>query len=262
MFAQWILAIALVPFLGTSVPIKAESAATAHQSYLGIVTESQPASPEGSGVVLKWVFPNSPAAQAGLHKGDRIVKIEDQQIQDGAALAGIVGEHKPGDRITFHIQRDGKDRSLTVVLGERSELSLFPRPAAFLGVFTTPLTSELRTRLGVTADSGVVIQQVLPGTPAAQAGLAQNDVIIQCQGKPISNPRELRQAIHQAAIGTEVTLNVLRGKESKEFKVQLEANPADIIVPTAFDETQPSMPILNLLRDWLNDVGQRMRDIQ
>ncbi len=70
---------------------------------------------------------------------------------------------------------------------------------------------EGHNRLGVTVEPGVVIAEVVPGSPAAQAGLERGDVILQADGTPVVSGPQLRELIRSAATGSAVTLQVDRG---------------------------------------------------
>jgi serine protease Do len=164
-----------------------------------------------------------------MQNGDVIVKVDDKDIKDFEDLANILANHKPGNKLSFGIKRAGKDQSLSVTLGEQPRQSNAnrrrERASAFLGVQTAPLTPELKTQLGFDVDAGAVVMEVVPGTPAAKAGVEGKDVITGVNGTKIADPRELRQAIRKAGTGTEVTLEVIRGKDKKELKATLEEAP-------------------------------------
>jgi serine protease Do len=202
------------------------------KASLGVVVEPAPRDADSSGVVVGTATPDGPAAKAGIKAGDKIVKIDDTDVKQFDILAATVGKHKPGDKVTVHVLRDGQDKSFTVTLGERPEPRPMPlppglapeRPAAFLGVQTQELTAGEKERLGVTVDKGVVITDVVPQSSAARAGLKNGDVITGIDGTSVTNPEELRRAVREASVGKEVTLKVARGKEMMEIKARLGEN--------------------------------------
>jgi len=59
----------------------------------------------------------SPAAQSGLQDGDIITKINDQAIGSAGSLSSIIGQYRPGDKITLTYLRDGKEQTATITLG-------------------------------------------------------------------------------------------------------------------------------------------------
>jgi S1-C subfamily serine protease len=204
------------------------------RASLGIMVEAIPPGATTSGIVVREVPPDSPAAKAGVKAGDVIVKVGDKSINDFDALANTLAQHKPGDKLSLTVKRDGQDKTLNVTLGERqARPPVGPgggrrRATAFLGVQTQPLTPDLKNRLGVTADQGVLVTEVVPDTPAAKAGLKQEDVIITFNGKAIANPEQLREAVQQAGAGKKATIGVVRGKEKKDLTAQLEEAPGDV----------------------------------
>ncbi len=65
------------------------------------------------------ITPGGPADKAGLKPGDLITKLDDAVIDSGPTLIGEIWNHKPGDTVKLTYQRDGKERTADVVLGER-----------------------------------------------------------------------------------------------------------------------------------------------
>ncbi|GGV40068.1 S1C family serine protease [Streptomyces spectabilis] len=70
----------------------------------------------GSGPAVE---PNGPAAKAGLKSGDVITKLDETVIDSGPTLIGQIWTHKPGDTVKITYERDGKERTVDVTLGER-----------------------------------------------------------------------------------------------------------------------------------------------
>jgi serine protease Do/serine protease DegQ len=96
----------------------------------------------------------------------------------------------------------------------------------WLGVGIQPLTSELAKSFGVATGEGVLVNQVMPGSPAESAGLRSGDVIVDVDGKPIKDARALQRIIAETEIGKPIELTVLRGKERRTVKVQVAEVPA------------------------------------
>jgi serine protease Do len=66
------------------------------------------------------VINNSPASKAGLKEGDIVTKINDEKIEEGHSLIGILTNHKVGDTVTITYIRDSKEQKTTAVLEEAS----------------------------------------------------------------------------------------------------------------------------------------------
>ena len=81
--------------------------------------------------------------------------------------------------------------------------------------------AEKHNRLGVTVGNGVVVAELLPDTPAEEAGLTRGDVIEEVNGKGVVTAAQLRDAVQNAPADEDVTLTVFRAGELTEIKVRL-----------------------------------------
>jgi S1-C subfamily serine protease len=229
--------LALAGLALTLAPLRAQAPpqpARAPRVFLGVMAEATPAGATESGMLVRGVTPDSPADKAGLKPGDVIVKVGDKSVKEPEDLVAAMADRKPGDKVTFRVRRNNKDQDISVTLGERPTRrpggpggQPRERAGGFLGVQTQPLTAEARQRLGVTADHGVVVTDVLANSPADRAGLKTGDVITGAAGHDVTDAAGLREAISTAGAAKELTLNVLRGKEKKEVKARLEEPPVD-----------------------------------
>lgn len=97
----------------------------------------------------------------------------------------------------------------------------------WLGVDQTELTPELATHFGLAEPSGSLVKEVIPGSPAAKAGIQAGDVIVQWSDLPIANPHELSHAVARTEIGDTVEIVVLRQGQRQTLKVVVGQRPAD-----------------------------------
>jgi S1-C subfamily serine protease len=188
------------------------------------------------GVVVSRVEPGSAAEKAGMKAGDVVTRVGKTDIRDPEGLVNLIAQHKPGDKLSFTVLRDGKDHKLDVTLGRRRAESASPRPgasgnarpSAFLGIRAVPLDAPTLPEGVARADHGAAVMEVVPNTPASKAGLKTGDVITEVNGKRIDNPEDLREAVRRAGVGKELTVKVARGKGTKELHATLEEAPGDI----------------------------------
>lgn len=97
----------------------------------------------------------------------------------------------------------------------------------FLGIRMVGLTPDLKDRINndpnstfqVDVDSGVLIVQVVPESPAAEAGLRPGDVIFKAQDKAVKEPVEIQQAVEATGVGKPMTLEVHRNGQNREVEV-------------------------------------------
>lgn len=167
------------------------------RGYLGVRTGELVASGRGDGggarVQVLEVVPGSPAAQAGVVAQDVLVSLGGQAVTSTRQLDFLVAEAEVGGRLPLEIERGGKRQSLQVQLAELTDDAVAVRkePGHWLGLEVASLASKddhvlrLRETLGVEAGRGVIVINVEPGQPAAQAGIRPGDVVAAIEGQEI-----------------------------------------------------------------------------
>ncbi len=91
----------------------------------------------------------------------------------------------------------------------------------YLGVRYEPLNPAVAAQLGIKQTQGVLVGQVVPGSPADQAGLQENDVITAIDGQPLKEESDLAMMLNRHKPGDTVTLNILRGDQEASVQVTL-----------------------------------------
>jgi serine protease Do len=87
----------------------------------------------------------------------------------------------------------------------------------FLGIYIQPLTPELAKEFNLPDESnGALVGGVTPNSPAAKAGIEDGDVVVQFEGKKVTDSRNLQLMVAQTPPGTQVSLQVLRGEPGKK----------------------------------------------
>ncbi len=101
----------------------------------------------------------------------------------------------------------------------------------WIGVRIDEITEENVRDYGLDTPRGVGIEGVLPGQPAAQAGIRAKDVILQVDGQPIGSPRELQRVIATAPVGTPVRVSLWRDGQAQELTVTVGRSPEEDAPP-------------------------------
>ncbi|MGQ9574263.1 MAG: Do family serine endopeptidase [Thermoguttaceae bacterium] len=183
------------------------------------------------GVLVTEVFPDSPAARAGLKTGDVIVAFAGQPVPGPEELQGMVERTPIGQNVSVEVVREGRRISLQVrVEKQPADYGVRSRPAApgfsgpegsrlgRLGIDVEPLTKEVAEQLGLRSTEGVVITQVRPGSLADMAGLESGMVIVQANRKPVASAEDLRKAIEAQPLEKGLLL-LVRTAEGTRFVV-------------------------------------------
>ena len=102
-----------------------------------------------------------------------------------------------------------------------------------LGIMGTELNSELAKAMKVDAQRGAFISQVLPKSAAEKAGLKAGDVIVSMNGKPISSFASFRADVGTMAIGTKITVGILRDGKPLSVEVTLQQSTQPSQTPSA-----------------------------
>jgi serine protease Do len=106
---------------------------------------------------------------------------------------------------------------------------------AFLGIRMITLNPDLVARLNrdparlspLTVQEGVLIEEVVPGSPAEQVGLREGDVIVEIDGRPIRDAEQVQQLVDAAGVGKTLTLRVIRDGQVRIFQVKTGVLPPD-----------------------------------
>ncbi len=185
-----------------------------------------------AGAMVAEVQNDSPAKLAGIEAGDVIVKVGSQDIKTPRELARIVADTRAGTEQPVVVHRDGADKTLSV------KVTAVPDPAGTrqaevakgpqLGLALAPLDDQARQELGLPAgQKGVVIAQVQPDSPAANAGLRDGDVLEMVGNQAVSTPEQAVRALRAGtrAPGSAVALRVMRdGHQAFVALSQTDAN--------------------------------------
>ncbi len=115
-------------------------------------------------------------------------------------------------------------KTVTPIVWEIITRGYVSRP--WVGVYVAD-NDEARTYLGVEIQRGVYVFKVAPGSPAAAAGLAQGDVILEAGGTPIESGLDLRRAIRARQVGERIEITILRDGRSQTVPVQIGEMPTE-----------------------------------
>lgn len=214
-----------------------------NKGFLGITTEKT-----DGGARITDVSKGSAAEKAGLKEGDVITKIGDKNITDEDDVFDAINNYKPKDDIAISYKRDGKAADAKATLEQRS----FSRSFSFNGDkwdsgvnFTMPKMPNFpsqslgysfgRGKLGLSIedtdnDSGVKVTDVDDESVGAKAGIKEDDVITEVNGKKVKDVNEVRKELAEVKDKTSYNIKVKRNGADMnlEIKIPKKVNKAGI----------------------------------
>lgn len=95
----------------------------------------------------------------------------------------------------------------------------------WLGVALQPLSPDLAQSLGLAGTNGAVVGSTITGSPAAQAGLQQGDVIVTYDSTPVDDYRHVQRLVAETRVGKSVTLQIMRKKQKMDLAVTIAEVP-------------------------------------
>jgi hypothetical protein len=175
-----------------------------------------------NGVLVSDVIKDLPADKAGIKPGDVIIEFSGKPVQKADELQERVGKESPGTKVEIAILCEGKKKILTVILAEISSTEK-------LGITVQNLTEELASRYSFEGFKGVIVTQVVAGSPAAMAGIQLGSLIQEVNHKSIENTKEFTEEIDRAV------------KEGRVlFRIRYENSSIFIILPLILERLNTS----------------------
>ncbi len=202
--------------IGFAVPInqakallpELESKGSVSRAWLGV--SIQPMTPElarslnvdkARGALVAEVNDKSPAEKAGIKRGDVIVAYDGKNVDQSASLPALVASSAVGKTVPLEILRDGKSQTLNVTLAKLKDESVAlvgKHEKSNWGLSLRELRPQERSRMGLKDRDGVLIENVVPDSPAADAGVQPGDIILQVNRVSVDSIEALKAEVGKA----------------------------------------------------------------
>jgi S1-C subfamily serine protease len=143
-----------------------------------------------------------------------------------------------GINTAIRANAQGLGFAIPIATGQRIADQLFSKGKAehpYLGIQMVDLTSEVRDQINqdpeagikVTANRGVLVVEVMPGTPAAAAGLRSGDIIVKVNETVVDTASDVQSQVEATQVGAIISVEVQRENRSQVFQVRPSAFPAE-----------------------------------
>jgi S1-C subfamily serine protease len=163
------------------------------------------------GVIVSQIQPGSAAERAGIKQGDVITNLNGVTVDEPNVFRNTIASTQPGSTVTMTVSRNGQEQQIKAALGEfKAEKGEDDENAPAtgtsdktqtgkLGLGVQPLTPEIARQLELPAGTqGLVVSEVDPSGPAADAGIEEGDVIVSVNQQPVRSMAELKASIDRS----------------------------------------------------------------
>lgn len=177
---------------------------------------------KSEGALVTEVYSDSPAAKAGLKRGDIIMEFNGEPIEEPYDLSIQVGNSKPGKEYPFVVLRDGEKKELKIQIGKFKDSEVAYKgkhkdkgKADPLGLIVRSITVSDSKKLDVPGTfKGVVVVRVEPDSAAAYADVRTDDVILEINNNKIQTIADYEKVVGNLKTGDFVRLFVKRKQAS------------------------------------------------
>jgi hypothetical protein len=139
-------------------------------------------------------------------------------------------------------------------MGLINDVFTIPKPLEreyWLGMACAPVPQPLRTHLNLPDKQGLLVEAVVPDSPAAKAGIAKYDVLLRAGDKPLAEPRDLIRAIESTKDG-KLKIDMIHGGKPKTVEATPAKRPADARLQAA---EQPAAGDWQTMQKWLEGMS-------
>ena len=167
------------------------------------------------GALISRVYRDSSGESAGLRPGDVIISADDQRVESAQALRNIEGLLPIGKPVKMVVQRNRKEITLTAVMREQPRKIQGNSLDARLGGASVGEISERFRQQGA---KGVMVEEVVAESRAAQNGLQPGDRIYGVNGRAVDDLNAFREALSEKP--GQLVLRVQRGRRNGDLRLQ------------------------------------------
>jgi serine protease Do len=169
---------------------------------------------ESEGALVADVMDNSPAEKAGIKRGDLIISYNGKKVKDNDTLPRLVAATEIGKKAKIVLIRNKKQMEVDVVVGELQDETLKAKKTEIekdIGLVVQDITPEVAKHLNLKKDiRGVIVTDVLPGSPAQDADIRSGDVIREIGRRPVRNVAEFKNALKSSNIKEGIVMLIQR----------------------------------------------------
>lgn len=194
---------------------------------------------ENYGVLVSEVVEDGPAEKAGIEDDDIIMEIEKEKVYTSDQLSKMLYNFEPEKEVKVLVFRSGDKKTYNVKLGEKetdyidfrfgSDFDwLWGKPKSvfmykyldkhgkWIGIKTEDINDQLLKSYEIA--NGVLIKEIVEGSPAEDSELKAGDIIIEIEGDKIYKINDIHNIIKDREVDDEIEIKIKRGDNYKTIK--------------------------------------------
>ena len=175
--------------------------------------------PDGSGYFRRMI--QTDAAINPGNSGGPLVNAYGEVVGMNTLIARQTSQGIAVEGINFAVPIDEIERALVQIVAHGKVTR------AWLGVYIQDITPGMEQQFGVAPGEGVLVADVVPGSPAQEAGIQAGDVIVSVDGVPVGSTDELQTEIMYRQVGEKVEIGIVRNGERLAIPVVLGERPSE-----------------------------------
>ncbi len=170
---------------------------------------------ETKGALISEVFADSPASKAGLKRGDIITHFDGHEVNEMNELPKIVAATPIGKEVMVKVLRKGKKQELTVVIAKmknddkKADVTAEDLGKQY-GMSLQNITPKLSKHFALDSEDGLIVTDVDPAGPAADANVQRGDIILEVNQEEVKNIADLKKVLAKAEEDDSVLLLLKR----------------------------------------------------
>jgi len=259
------------------------------------------------GIFVTEVHEDSPADEAGIKDHDIVISIDGEKGGDLKGFIKLVQSKEPGTKVDVQVYRDGKMKTMTATLAEKDNVFVWSGLEGLegleglkalehivipeldigmsswgrrgrLGVFVEDVSGDLAEYFEVPGGEGVLVEGIVEGGPAEEAGIKAGDIIYKIDGEAICCTEELVKAIKKMEPDSETPIVLIRKgdqvtvqavvseseyeKAMQQYKIQVgDLADKELLIKGIYDEDMTDDEKAELKAD-LKELQQELQELK
>jgi len=170
---------------------------------------------DGEGVLVTQVFPDDPAAEAGIEPKDIILEVNGHKVKTSRELSRMIAEASVGEKVDIVVMRKGSKKQFNIQLSKRKDTEIASRNDDILkknefGIAISNLTPEIARQFNLKDAEGVVVVDVEPDSKGEKAGILIGDIIKEINHEDVDDVDEYSKEIGKIKSSETVYMYILR----------------------------------------------------